>query len=243
MSSQYHLYYWPMLPGRGEFIRLILEYAGIDYVDVGRLPDEQGGGIAGVQHFLNKTAPGQRSFAMPILEDGDLAISQPPNIAFYLGDRLGLLPDGKLRWIANQLQLSICDVVNEVHDTHHPVSTTLYYEDQKEAALERSRAFLKDRLPRWMNYFESVIRENGGQCLVGEETGIADIMLFRLMRGISYAFPNTFSMLSQATTATNALVERIGGSPGIRTYLQSERCIDFNEYGIFRHYPELESLH
>ena len=41
----YELYYWPGLQGRGEFVRLALEEAGADYVDVGRLPRSKGGGV------------------------------------------------------------------------------------------------------------------------------------------------------------------------------------------------------
>ena len=33
---RYELYYWPTIQGRGEFVRLALEEAGADYVDVAR---------------------------------------------------------------------------------------------------------------------------------------------------------------------------------------------------------------
>ena len=33
---RYQLYYWPEIQGRGEFVRLALEEAGADYVDVAR---------------------------------------------------------------------------------------------------------------------------------------------------------------------------------------------------------------
>ena len=37
---RYELYYWPSIQGRGEFIRLTLEEAGADYVDVARKSDD-----------------------------------------------------------------------------------------------------------------------------------------------------------------------------------------------------------
>ena len=37
----YELYYWPGLQGRGEFVRLALEAASADYIDVAR---ERGAG-------------------------------------------------------------------------------------------------------------------------------------------------------------------------------------------------------
>ena len=38
--DSYELYYWPNIPGRGEFVRLVLEEARAPYRDVGRLPAE-----------------------------------------------------------------------------------------------------------------------------------------------------------------------------------------------------------
>jgi hypothetical protein len=35
-AMRYELYYWPTVQGRGEFVRLALEEAGADYIDVGR---------------------------------------------------------------------------------------------------------------------------------------------------------------------------------------------------------------
>ena len=242
MSTEYKLYYWPMLPGRGEFIRLLFEHAEATYIDVGRLPEDQGGGIIGIQKFLNNTERGRRSFALPVVESGDLVISQLPNICLYLAKQFGLLPKGKLGWIANQIQLSICDVINECHNTHHPLSTSLTYEDQKEAARENAQAFLKNRLPRWMHYFESVLQQNGGEFMIGTKLSMLDIQLFQLMRGIHYAFPKHFTQQNQYTPGINQLVERVRQEPGISNYLASDRCIDFNEFGIFRAYPELESL-
>ena len=35
----YELFYWPGLQGRGEFVRLAFEAAGVAYTDVARTPD------------------------------------------------------------------------------------------------------------------------------------------------------------------------------------------------------------
>ena len=40
----YELHYWPRIQGRGEFVRLALEQAGAEYVDVARGPKSSGGG-------------------------------------------------------------------------------------------------------------------------------------------------------------------------------------------------------
>src|SRR5690606_2122048 len=121
----YELYYWSGIQGRGEFIRLALEDAGADYVDVVR---EKGDGImAGVT-----AATVTPSFAPPFLRDGDVIVGQTALILHYLGPKLGLVPrDPRLRLWVHQIQLTIADCVAEAHDTHHPLGGDLYYEEQK----------------------------------------------------------------------------------------------------------------
>src|SRR5262245_10017709 len=140
----YELYYWDGLPGRGEFVRLALEEAGADYIDVARQPN----GKATMLRFLKDRNEAHIPFAPPFLKDGDLIVSHVANILIYLGPKLGLAPkDEALRFVANGLQLTITDFVAEAHDTHHPLSTNLYYEDQKEAAKQRSADFITHRIP------------------------------------------------------------------------------------------------
>ena len=89
---KYELYYWPHIPGRGEFVRLALEEGGADYVDVARKPDGEGGGRPPVQRMLEPAADGRTPYAPPILKAGKLLISQTANILLYLGPRLKLPP-------------------------------------------------------------------------------------------------------------------------------------------------------
>ncbi len=42
---RYELYYWPEIQGRGEFVRLSLEEAAVDYIDVARMPACRGMGV------------------------------------------------------------------------------------------------------------------------------------------------------------------------------------------------------
>jgi glutathione S-transferase len=39
----YEFYYWPGIQGRGEFVRLALEKAGAEYIDIALIPEEKGG--------------------------------------------------------------------------------------------------------------------------------------------------------------------------------------------------------
>lgn len=242
MSEPYELYYWPFLPGRGELVRLVLEEASAPYVDVARLPEEEGGGIKPLLEFVNGERPGQPAYAPPILVDGDLVLAQSAAICAYLGERHALSPDDPgRRKQALQLQLTIADVADEAHDTHHPISAALYYEDQKDAAREAARNFLEQRVPRFLGYFERVLERSGGPWLMGDALTYADLSLFQLLEGLAYAFPKGFAQRTASTPLLLALRDRVAQRPRIKAYLASDRRLPFNEHGVFRHYPELDS--
>ena len=232
---RYELYYWTGIQGRGEFIRLALEDAGADYIDMAR---EHGDDR--MTPFLNGEHQGAIPFAPPFLKTGRLVIAQVANILQYLGPPLKLVPDNESRRIqANQLQLTIADLVVEVHDSHHPVASGLYYEDQKAEAKKRSKDFRETRLPKFLGYFEQVLEHGGGLHALREHSYV-DLSLFQLMAGLDYAFPRAMKRLSRKLPLLRALTVRVAQRPGIAAYLASPRRIAFNTNGIFRHYPELD---
>jgi glutathione S-transferase len=234
----YELYYWPGIQGRGEFVRLALEAAGAPYVDVAR-ERGAGRGVKGMTLMLGGGAP-QTPFAPPFLRDGDIVISHAANILQYLGPKLGLAPkDEAGRFFAQALQLTITDFVAEVHDTHHPISTNLYFEDQKKEAKARSTAFLQDRVPKYLGYFERVLADNpaGPAHAVGGDFTTVDLSLFQIWAGMAYAFPHAFADAGKLYPALAALVDSVAELPKVAAYLASDRRIPFNESGIFRHYP------
>src|ERR671936_3219461 len=142
-KAEYELYYWPEIQGRGEFVRLALEDAGAEYVDVAR----GRGGTSAMMKLLEDEKLNTPAFAPPFLKTGKLVIGQTANVLFFLGARHGLAPAGEAgRLWTHQLQLTIADFVAEVHDTHHPVASSAYYEEQKPAAKRRSKDFLGNRL-------------------------------------------------------------------------------------------------
>ncbi|RFB84754.1 glutathione S-transferase [Rhizobium leguminosarum bv. trifolii] len=237
----YELYYWNGLQGRGEFVRLALEEAGADYLDITRQP---GRGADAMFALMTSDSELHIPFAPPFLKDGDLIIPHVANILFYLGPRLGLAPEDEgLRYVANGLQLTVTDFVAEVHDTHHPIDTSLYYEDQKPEAKARSAAFLRDRIPKFLGYFERVLRQNPGgpDHIVGHALSYVDLSLFQVIEGLTYAFPNAMAKRKMEYPALLALHDRVAKRPNIARYLASPRRLAFNEDGIFRHYPELDN--
>lgn len=238
---KYQLYYWPGIQGRGEFVRLALEEAGADYVDVAR-GEGKGMGmnsmLAAMADEKNPTPP----FAPPFLKAGKLTIAQTANILMYLGRKHGLAPANEAgRLFANQLQLTVTDFVKEVHDTHHPLATGLYYEDQKPEARRYTEHFLKERLPKYMGYFEHVLSQSKGKkFLLGGKLSYPDLSIFQLVEGLRYAFPEASRRAERRYPLIVALHDRVAERPRIKKYRASKRCIAFNESGIFRRYPELD---
>jgi glutathione S-transferase len=242
MHDRYELYYWPEIPGRGEFVRLVLEEAGAEYTDVGRLPESEGGGTKAVIAFYQGKAEGHPVFAPPVLKHGEAVIAQTAAICHYLGRRHDLAPDDEVGQIqALELQLTIADLVVEVHDTHHPISSALYYEDQRTEAGKRAKHFVAERLPRFVRYFERVLERNGGEALVGRGISHADLSLFQALEGLAYSFPLAFARASTEAPRLLGLRARVRERPRIAAYLASPRRMSFNQQGIFRHYPELDA--
>lgn len=232
---RYTLFYWSGLQGRGEFVRLALEDAGADYLDMAR---RDGDGV--MSPFLQGKHPGVAPFAPPFLKAGRLVIAQTANILHYLGPRLGLLPRGEAAAAhALQLQLSMADLVAEVHETHHPIAGSLYYEDQRAAASERAADFRVHRLPKFLDYFEGVLQGSGGAHALARHSYV-DLSLFQLVRGLEYAFPRAMRKQHRRTKALRALADRIEARPMIAAYLDSPRRVPFSSNGIFRRYPELD---
>jgi len=244
----YRLYYWPGLQGRGEYVRLALEEAAARYLDVALVPPERGGGVPALERFLEGSDIARPPFAPPFLQAGRQLIGQTANILLFLGPRLNLAPrDEAGRLWTHQLQLTLADFVTEIHDTHHPLGSGLYYEQQKAVARRRSRDFIAHRLPKFLSYFETVIERNGAQrngaghaWMVGRSLSYVDLSVAQVIAGLHYAFPKAARARLRRCKRLRALHEAVFMRPKIERYLNSGRRVAFNNDGIFRHYPELE---
>jgi glutathione S-transferase len=210
-------------------VRLALEYAGADYVDVLRHSEDFS--------FPRKNTP----FALPYLVAGKRVVAQTANILLFLGPRLRLAPRHEAgRLWAHQLQLTIADWLTEVHDTHHPIGSGLYYEEQRPEAKRRAADFLAVRLPKYLDYFEGVLAASGGPHLLGRSLAYPDLSLFQMVTGLRYAFPHAMARIEGHYPLVVALQARVAAHPRLAAYLRSKRRIAFNRQGIFRAYPELD---
>jgi glutathione S-transferase len=233
---RYQLFYWPSIQGRGEFVRLALEDAGAAYDDVAR----KTGGMDKMMAMMggrDKRPP----FAPPFLKAGKLVVAQVADILFYLGPRLKLSPkvEADRLWL-HALQLTVTDFVKEIHDTHHPLGGGLYYEDAKPEAKRFTKSFLKERAPKYLGYFETVIKKSKGPYVLGRKIAYVDLSLFQLIEGLRYTFPKSMKRIERDVPRVVAVRDKVAERAGIKKYLTSPRRIAFNKDGIFRHYPELD---
>lgn len=239
----YELYYWPEIQGRGEFVRLALEEAGAEYIDVARGSESHGRGVSAMMALLESNRLEHLPFAPPFLKDGETLIGQTAAILLYLGGRLGLAPrDEAGRLWTHQIQLTITDLVAESYNSHHPIDEDLYFHEQKAEALHRAAVFRRTRLPKFLGWFERVLAQNpaGDGHLVGDAVTYADLSLFQVVEGLSYAFPRTTARVLGGLSRVAALHTAVAQRPRIKAYLASDRRVPFNETGIFRRYPELD---
>jgi len=241
---RYELFYWPSIQGRGEFVRLALEQAGAEYIDVARRSEASGMGVSALMRWLEDDTVVCPPFAPPYLKAGKLVIGQTANILLFLGARHRLAPkDEAGRLWTHQLQLTIADLVSEVHESHHPIASRLYYEDQRQAARRRAADLRTQRLPKYLGYFERILERNphASGYLSGKTLTYADLSMFQVIMGLRYAFPHAMIGLTAGHPRLEALRVRIAALPRIAAYLASKRRLRFSQQGIFRHYPELDA--
>lgn len=241
-ETEYTLYYWPGIQGRGEFVRLTLEAAGATYRDIAREPEQKGGGPGAIRNVLEGLDGGQPPvFAPPVLKVDGTTYAQTANICQYLGRRHGLAGTSQqdLHRV-HQVQLTVHDCLREAHDTHHPISIAEYYEDQEDAAKRRAAFFVDKRIPKFLEHFDEVLGYTNGPFLLTEGLSYGDLAVFQLLEGLNYAFPRGYRRGAASLGGLEALREAVSQQPGVGSYLESDRRIPFNEKGIFRYYPELD---
>jgi glutathione S-transferase len=250
----YELLYWPGMPGRGEFVRLVFEAAGVSYKDPSN--ESKDGAAKVVAPLIDPASTGTDNnppvLAPPALripgegKDGKpLLIYQTPSILSYLGDKLGLAGDDEAEkaWVLSHA-LTALDLNNEAHDTHHPIAISAYYEDQKEESLKKAKEFRESRIPKFLGFFERVLKGNEeqgkGKYLVGTRLSYADTTLWHVLSGLLFAFPKELeARKGDYKLLFDTFYPSVQEQNGLKEYLASDRRLPFS-LGIFRHYPELD---
>lgn len=251
----YELLYHPGIPGRGEFIRLAFEVAGVPYTDIAN--EDKNGGYGTVQKICmgkgtSSDGTNPPVFSPPALrvpgagKDGSaVVISQTPNILFYVGEKIGLVPEGDEagKFHVNQIALTALDLNDEIHDTHHPIAVALYYEDQKEESLKKAKDVRENRIPKFFSYFERQLQWNKqagkGKYLVGDKISYADTTVWQVLDGICFAFPKEMEVRKKEFSELFQFYESLKEEKGMKEYLASERRLPYS-MGVFRNYPELD---
>ncbi|MER0236594.1 glutathione S-transferase family protein [Fulvimarina sp. MAC8] len=237
------LYYWPQIPGRGEYVRLVLETGGVPYRDVVRLPEDEGGGMDAMAAFLEGRKGYPIPFAPPFIVEDGILVSQTSLCCAHVAAKCDLAPEAEAdRAFALSIAMTTVDFANEAHDTHHPIGVSLYYEDQKPEAARRAETFRLKRIPKFLAWYENLIENNPADSgwLIGETMTYADLGLFHTCRGLAYAFPNAMGGASRAAPKVQELCRAIADLPKVLAYIDSDRALRFNKDGLFRRYPELD---
>lgn len=194
----FELLYHPTIPGRGEYIRLLLEATGTPYSDIA---NEKKDGYNAVLAAMDQDATDDGhgnpvAFAPPMLrvpgagKDGksSLLIHQTPTILAYLGPLIGMAGEGEVDALhVSQIAHTALDLSNEVHDTHHPIAVAKYYEDQKDEAVGKAADVRGTRIPKYFSYFERLLKgnqeEGKGKYLLGTKLSYADTTVWQVIDG------------------------------------------------------------
>jgi glutathione S-transferase len=234
----YELFYWPTIQGRGEFVQLAFEDAGTPYTDVARAP----GGMKKMMALMKDPGAALEPFAAPFLRTGSVIVAQTANILAFVAPRIGVVPhDEESQLRAHQIQLTIMDLVVEAHDTHHPIASSLYYEDQRKESKRRAAIFIDERIPKFLGWLERTVARGGGEWLLGRDASYVDLSAFQVLAGLDYAFPNAMERANRKIPRLRDLAAGVIERPRIAAYLASKRRLPFNEEGIFRHYAALDA--
>ena len=172
------------------------------------------------------------------------SIAQTANILLYLGAAPRARARRTRRAGCTRTSSSSRSPISsaEVHDTHHPIASSLYYEDQKPEAQRRAAALRRASASRSTSATSSGrSRRSGGAHLVGDAASrTSTCRCSRCSTASGTPSRARWRGLARRIRARSRSRERVAARPRIAAYLASPRRIPFNEDGIFRHYPELD---
>jgi len=227
----WELYYWASIKdgknrmiGRGEFVRLLFEAAGVPFVDHGV---QDPSSVAAFVFGGNKD--GFPVFAPPIIKKGDFVLFSTPTIMRYLGKQFGLYPkSGEDEAHADAVMELATDFIAEGRLVFHPKCFIASYYEQIEESKPYVAWFEDQRLGKFLNHFEKLLNYNetrfrSSGFVVGNELTYADIALFHVLDAAQNQFPQAFEKVISATTHLRPFMTKIRELPRVSAYLASDR--------------------
>ncbi|XP_012935065.1 probable glutathione S-transferase 7 [Aplysia californica] len=185
--------------GRGELSRLVLAAAGKEYEDcrfaIGDWPK-----------YKDATPFGQT----PTLEVDGKLFAQSTAIATFLAREFGF--HGK----TNLESLEVDQWVNLNQDFLSEVGKGMLEKDAEKKA-EIWKNFKETVSPRFLQYYEDGLKQNGTGYLVGDRLTLADLVVFDMVTGV---VDNRICGLENFPLI-KALVDKVGAVEGIKTWMET----------------------
>ncbi|XP_035669728.1 glutathione S-transferase P-like isoform X2 [Branchiostoma floridae] len=231
MSSEepeWVLYYWGCppgvkpFPGRGEFVRLIFEEAGVKFREVNDFEVLK-------KLFFTEKQKGFYAFAPPMIQRGKFRLSQTSVICSYLGKQFGLWPESEEdQWRAQQLNITIHDFIAEGRLAFHGRNPVESYYTQKEETQPYIDRFVATRLPRWLTHLETALKANndGQGFVIGGKLTYVDLGLLHVLRATESQFPQAWAS-NDSIPLLKAFKARLSARPNLAAYFNSDRCVPF----------------
>lgn len=229
----------PGFKGRAEFLRLILEDAGVtDYrVTNANLYGPTGlcdifrGGADNVAALDNAPFPlvfPPAIWHQPPAGREEVMINQTNACMVYLGSQLGYAPASDAeRARMDCITGNALDCIASGRLSFHPVEATGGYLTQKEEADRVSKVWAETKLPVWLQHFEKIAKRTDGKPLAGG-TGLtcADFAVFHVIDAAEAQFNTEYYGMAWDTASVphlKAFKKAMASRPNLIAYFASDR--------------------
>ncbi|CAG2239709.1 glutathione S-transferase-like isoform X1 [Mytilus edulis] len=221
-TEEWELFYHHFLIGRSAYIRLIFEELGIPYKDMIKSKEDI------MKYFYSKDKlAGFPVLFPPVIRKGDFQLGQTSVICKYLGEKYGLVPDNEQdKWRADMINTELHDYLAQGRLAFHGINPTASYFTQVEETKPYIERFAAERIPKYLSYFESVLKyNNGGKgFLFGDKLTYVDLTLFWVLKATEASYPDAWKS-ADCCPLLKLFRDRIERRPNIAAYLNSDRFV------------------
>eukprot|EP01133_Synstelium_polycarpum_P016376 gene16376-19485_t len=179
--------------GKAEISRLIFAYAGVQFNDVR------------VEEMSDELRAQVPLGVLPYYEDADLKTGQSVTISRYLANKYNISGSN----IAERAQAD--SLIDSIWDL-----LTAFYFGREDA--EKLAGFKTLAIPKFLNYWQSILTSNGGKYFVGQSLTWADLGLFFALQYLTLiGFPDVLPQYP----ILQSFVESIGSIPNIKQHVDA----------------------